>query len=310
MPMTRHCFVFPGQGAQRATMGKQVALAHPDTAGMVFATADAILGFSISQLCFDGSDQELSETEITQPAIFTTSVAILSVLRSKSVHPAAVAGHSVGEYAALVAAEAIRFEDALPVVRRRGELMAAAASKTPGAMAAIIGLESAEVEAVCQEAQRDGVAEPSNINGTRQIVISGETKAVQTAMRLAKERGAKAIQLKVSAPFHCSLMAPIQAEFKSALDALDIQSPRVPVIANATGGYVTSAAEVRQALIDQLASPVRWTATINLLLATANPSFLEIGPGKVLSGLIRAIDPNARTHPVATPDDIEQVVAE
>jgi [acyl-carrier-protein] S-malonyltransferase len=303
-------FVFPGQGAQKTGMGKDVAGAYPNLAGAVFRAADDILGFSISDLCFHGPDERLAQTEITQPALFTTCVALLSVLSDRGVAPAATAGHSVGEYAALVAARSVTFEEALPVVRLRGELMAAAVMETPGSMAAIMGLDADVVNRICREASTKGTVEPSNINGPLQIVVSGETEAVLEAIDIAKREGGRAIRLKVSAPFHCSMMEPVRAALEPAIRNLTVVDPEVPVIANATGGYVGTQAEIRSALLDQVAAPVRWTDTVSLLLSEGHRSFLEIGPGKVLTGLIRAIDPDASIMSVATPDDVEQVVTQ
>jgi [acyl-carrier-protein] S-malonyltransferase len=308
--MTGPVFVFPGQGAQKVGMGKQLAEAYPESVGAVYATADAVLGFSVSKLCFEGPNEALGQTENTQPALFATSVATLSAVRAAGIEARAAAGHSVGEYAALVAAGAITFEDALPVVRLRGELMAAAVAGNPGAMAAIIGLPASEVKAICNLASEHGTVEPANINGPTQVVISGETAAVMAAMELAKERGGRAIRLNVSAPFHCSLMEPVRSEMEPALAALPITDPAIPVVANATGRYVTTANEVRSALLDQLASPVRWTDSVALLVREGLNSCIEIGPGRVLSGLIRSIDPDVRTTTVSTPRDIEQLIAQ
>ena len=280
-------FLFPGQGSQTPGMGKEVAEAYPDIAGAVFRIADEILGFSLSRCCFEGPAEALAQTEITQPALFTTSVAILRVLEARGVAPAAAAGHSVGEYAALVAAGSFSFEDGLPVVRRRGELMAEAVAQTPGAMAAIIGLDRETIESICHEASSSGVVEPSNLNAPTQIVISGHTDAVLAAMEAAVERGGRSIRLNVSAPFHCSLMAPVTNALAQSLDSLAITAPTIPVYANATAEPVTSPAAVRQALLDQIESPVKWTDTMVHLLEVPSASFLEIGPGRVLAGLMR-----------------------
>ena len=290
-------------------MGRELAEAYP-IAAAIFQKADEILGFPLSKLCFEGTDEDLTPTEVTQPALFTTSVATLSVLTQKGVQPEAAAGHSVGEYAALVAAGAIDFEDGLRVVRLRGELMAAAVAATPGAMAAIIGLEAEDVEAICHEVSALGVAEPSNLNAPTQIVISGQTEAIVQAMEEAKERGGKAIRLNVSAPFHCSLMAPVSRELRPAIEAMPVRRPHITMVANATARPVTSPDEIREALVDQIESPVRWVETMRYFLDHGQRSFLEVGPGKVLAGLARAIDRQAAVTGISTSDDIDKLIAE
>ena len=303
-------FLFPGQGAQKVGMGKEVAEAFPDTAGRIFARADEILGIPLSSFCFEGPDEELARTEITQPALLTTSVAILSVLKRLGIEPLAAAGHSVGEYAALVSTGAIAFDDALPVVRLRGQLMAQAVAETPGAMAAIMGLDFDQVEAVCHEASARGVVEPSNLNTPTQVVISGQTEAVLEAMESAKEQGGKAVRLNVSAPFHCSLMAPVRDALAPAVEAMPVHVPIAPVIANATALPVSEPERIREALLDQIESPVRWTDTMRYFLNHGQDSFLEVGPGKVLAGLFRSMDRAVQVTGVGTPSDIEQLIAE
>jgi len=303
-------FLFPGQGAQKVGMGKEVAEAFPDTAGRIFARADEILGIPLSSFCFEGPDEELARTEITQPALLTTSVSILSVLKRLGIEPLAAAGHSVGEYAALVSTGAIAFDDALPVVRLRGQLMAQAVAETPGAMAAIMGLDFDQVEAVCHEASARGVVEPSNLNTPTQVVISGQTEAVLEAMESAKEQGGKAVRLNVSAPFHCSLMAPVRDALAPAVEAMPVHVPIAPVIANATALPVSEPERIREALLDQIESPVRWTDTMRYFLNHGQDSFLEVGPGKVLAGLFRSMDRAVQVTGVGTPSDIEQLIAE
>ncbi|HZT96199.1 MAG TPA: ACP S-malonyltransferase [Chloroflexota bacterium] len=283
-------FLFPGQGSQRAGMGKDIAEAYPDVAGRTFHTADEVLGLPISRLCFEGPEDMLLRTENTQPALFTTSVALLRVLKHLGLGPQAAAGHSVGEYAALVAAGAIEFEDALPVVRRRGELMANAVEETPGAMAALIGADPEAVADICGEASVSGIVEPSNINAPNQIVVSGEVSAVDRVQEIAKSRGIRAVRLNVSAPFHCRLMEPVRAQLEPSLMALRVLDPEIPVVANATGDYVTTASEIRSALLDQLAAPVLWSRSMERLLRDGYSKFVEVGPGRVLAGLMRALD--------------------
>jgi len=298
-------FVFPGQGAQKPGMGREVAERYPEAA-RIFREADEILGFPVSRLCFEGPADELVRTENTQPALFTTSVAVLRAV-SNHMAPAAVAGHSVGEYAALVAAGAVSFEDALPVVRLRGELMADAVENTPGGMAALMGASEAMAGEICRDASTAGLVEPSNLNSPTQIVVSGESPAVARAVEVAKSRGVRAVRLNVGAPFHCSLMKPVQSGLEPALNALPIHTPDVPVVANATGDYVQSAEEIRAALLSQVVKPVLWTASIERMNAEGLHRFVEIGPGRVLSGLVASIDPGAETVAVGTPDDVEKL---
>lgn len=286
-------FVFPGQGSQKVGMGKAVAEAYPDIKTRYFDRADEILGFSISELCFDGPDEELVKTENQQPAIFLVSCALHDVLRQRGVQPQAVAGHSLGEYSALVAAGCFPFDVGLRLTRRRGELMAQVAARTGGIMAAIIGLSSGDVEAICREASANGIAEVANFNSPAQTVISGEETGIRRAMELAQERGAsRVVQLNVSAPFHCSLMDPLAREFAPVLDSVPVAGPGVPVVANVTADYERSGDEVKRNLIAQLASSVRWTESMQRLIADGYDTFVEVGPGRVLSGLMRQIDPN------------------
>ncbi len=289
-------------------MGQDLVEHFPDIAGATYERADEILGFSISALCFQGPEEKLTATQNTQPALFVTCVAILRVLISLGIRPAATAGHSVGEYAALVAADAVEFEQALGVVRRRGELMAQAVELTPGAMAAVIGLSIQEVVEVCKVTSAVGVVEPSNINAPNQIVVSGEVDAIQAAMQEVQHRGARAIKLNVSAPFHCSLMEPVRARLEPELRALSITEPSIEVVANATGEYVRTPQEIRQALLDQLAAPVLWTQSMQRLIADGYTEFIEAGPGRVLAGLMRSVDRSASVRSAGTADDVAKVV--
>lgn len=289
-------------------MGRDLAEAYPDQAGTVYERADEILGFSISELCFEGPEEDLVQTDNTQPALFVTSVAILSVLTALGMHPVAAAGHSVGEYAALVAANSLGFDEALPVVRKRGELMARASQQAPGTMAALVGLNVDQVQAICLSAGAVGLVEPSNLNAPSQIVISGENAAIDAAIKFAEEAGARAVRLNVSAPFHCSLMEPVRDEFESTLLQLSIQTPSIPVVSNATGEYARTAEDVRSALLDQLSAPVRWTQSMLLLRSDGYDSFVEVGPGRVLSGLMRSIDRSANTASAGSLADITKLV--
>jgi len=301
-------FVFPGQGAQHAGMGKALAAAsHP--ARQIFARADAALGFALSALCWDGPEETLRQTENTQPAILATSVACLAALQAHGVAPSLVAGLSVGEYAALVCAQALRLEDALAVVRRRGILMQEAAAGRQTAMAAILGLREPAVVQVCREAAFRGVVEPSNFNSPDQIVIAGDADAVHEAVRLAKAAGAKrAVLLPVSAPFHTSLMRSASVKLAEVLAGVTISAPVIPVVSNVTAQPIRQPAEIRRLLVEQVASPVRWDASVSAMAAEGVDTFVEIGPGTTLSGLIRKTVPSARVTNVNDPASLQAVV--
>jgi [acyl-carrier-protein] S-malonyltransferase len=283
-------FLFPGQGSQVIGMGKELAEKYP-VARQTFEEADEALSYKLSQLCFDGPEEKLRLTEITQPAILTTSVAALRVLREKGVNSSFVAGHSLGEYSAHVAAGTMTFPDALRTVRNRGKYMQEAVPVGVGAMAAILGMDLEKVAAVCADAAQGEVCDPANINSAEQIVISGHTAAVGRATKLASERGAKrAIMLSVSAPFHCSLMKPAQDRLAVDLQSLGFQTPVVPVVCNVDAGLIEDADRARDALVRQVTGAVKWDPSIRLLIAEGIQIFVEVGPGKVLCGLMRQID--------------------
>jgi [acyl-carrier-protein] S-malonyltransferase len=301
-------FVFPGQGAQYAGMGKAVA-ASSARARQVFARADAALGFALSALCWEGPEEALRQTENTQPAILATSVACLAALEAHGVSPSMVAGLSVGEYAALVCAQAMRLEDALAVVRRRGVFMQEATSGRRTAMAAILGLGSAAVRQVCHEAASRGVVEPSNFNSPDQIVIAGDADAVHEAMRLAKAAGAKrAVPLPVSAPFHTSLMRPASRRLAEVLATVTISGPVVPVVSNVTAQPIRQPTEIRRLLVEQVASPVRWDESVTAMADAGVNTFVEIGPGTTLSGLIRKTVPSARVAHIDDQSSLEAAI--
>lgn len=283
-------FLFPGQGSQAVGMGKDLASQH-SVARQTFNEADDALGYKLSQLCFEGPEDQLRLTEITQPAILTTSVAAWRVLKEKGLAPSFVAGHSLGEYSAHVAAGTLSFADAVRTVRNRGKYMQEAVPVGVGAMAAILGMELEKVLPVCAEAAQGEVCEPANINSAEQIVISGNTAAVERAAKLASERGAKrAVMLPVSAPFHCSLMKPAQDRLAADLAKLTFQNPAIPVACNVDAALVKDADASRDALVRQVTGSVRWEQSMRLLIAQGVERFVEVGPGKVLCGLIRQID--------------------
>jgi [acyl-carrier-protein] S-malonyltransferase len=292
-------------------MGKQICEAYPQIRQQFFDRADEILGLPLTQLCFEGPEDELVKTENQQPAIFLVSTAVDALLREQGLQPEAVAGHSLGEYSALVAAGALDFAEALRLTRRRGELMAEVAARTGGIMAAILGLDAGEVELLCREASALGVAEVANYNSPTQTVISGEEPAIRRAIELARERGAsRVIELTVSAPFHCSLMEPLAGAFAPVLERAEVRDPAIPVVANVTADYERTSTEIRENLIKQLDSSVRWSASVRRLVDDGFTHFVEVGPGKVLSGLVRAIAPEASFFPTSDLRTLEKAIAE
>ena len=283
-------FVFPGQGAQYAGMGRDVADKFP-AAHAAFDEADRALDFPISKLCFEGPDEELKLTENTQPAILTTSTALFRVLEEKGIRPDCVAGHSLGEYSALVAAGALKLADAAPLVRRRGRYMQEAVPVGDGAMAALLGLDLPAVQSVCERAAEGQIVSPANLNSPGQVVIAGARQAVERAVTIAKESGAKrAILLQVSAPFHCALLMPAEQRLSLDLDACAFSDLRCPLVTNVDARPIQRGEEARDALKRQVSRPVRWQETIQRLLDEGVRTFVEVGPGKVLLGLVRSID--------------------
>ena len=281
-------YVFPGQGSQYVGMAKDLFEAHPPSRALM-ERADAILGFPLSTLCFNGPEEELRQTKNTQPAIFLHSVALFSAMTSR---PSMVAGHSLGEYSALVAADALSFEDALRLVRLRGELMQRAGEEHPGTMAAVVGLTPETIEEVCREAAAEGIVQPANFNSPGQIVISGSVPGVRRGMAIAKSRGAKIVkELVVSGAFHSPLMAGAQEGLKEGLDLTSVRDAAIPVYANVTAEPVRRAEEIRTLLYRQLTSPVRWEESMHNMVRDGMTACTEIGPGKVLQGLIKRIAP-------------------
>ncbi|MCR4442348.1 MAG: ACP S-malonyltransferase [Peptococcaceae bacterium] len=289
-------FVFPGQGSQYVGMGKEICEEYP-AAKNVFDEAEERLGFSISELCFNGPEDELKLTVNTQPAILTTSVALLRVVEQEGIRPCFVAGHSLGEYSALVAAGALSFGDAVWLVRKRGAFMQEAVGPGKGTMAAIMGLEEKEVQKICREASLSGVVEPANFNSPGQIVIAGETHAVNKAVELAKSAGAKrAVMLPVSGPFHSSLLKPASSRLSEELAKVEIKQASIPVVANYTARLEKDPKEIRRNLVEQVNNAVLWQQSVETLLELGVNAFIEIGPGKVLSGLIKKVAKNAEMY--------------
>jgi len=290
-------------------MGRELAAAFPEAAA-IFERADQALGFSIRALCFDGPEAELTLTKHAQPAIVTTSIAMLAAIRKAHPSlpaPAFSAGHSLGEYSALVAAEAFTLEDAVRTVHLRGRAMQDAVPEGEGGMAAIIGGDRAAVEALCAEAAQGDVVSPANFNAPGQIVISGHKRAVDRAAALAGSRKLKAIPLKVSAPFHCALMAPAARAVATALASLSLQAPRFPIVANVSALPNENSTEAKRLLVRQIDGPVLWEQTISLMAEAGVTHALEIGPGKVLAGLVKRIDKRIAVLSVGDADTIAKI---
>ncbi|MGI6129007.1 MAG: ACP S-malonyltransferase [bacterium] len=302
--------LFPGQGAQYVGMGKQLAK-HYSVAREAFAAADEALGFSISDLCFNGPEEELIRTENTQPAIVAASLACFAVLKQEGICPSATAGLSLGEYAALVVAQSLDFDVALSLVHKRGRFMEEAVPTGEGTMAAILGLSREEVIAVCEEAQRrGGVVEPANYNCPGQVVIAGQTNVVDETSDMVVARGGKFRPLRVSGPFHSSLLAPAGERLAKVLAKVDVRPPSIPVVANVTGDYVTTGEEIKELLVRQVSSPVMWEDSILKLIADGIDVFIEVGPGKALNGFLKRIDRQVRSFNVEDVSSLEKTLAE
>lgn len=302
-------FLFPGQGSQFAGMGKSLAAASPEAA-RVFQQADEVLGLPLSRLCFEGPDEELKLTQNTQPALLAVSTAACAVLRAQGVEADYVAGHSLGEYSALVAAGALSFEDALRLVRKRGQFMQEAVPQGIGAMAALLRLPIERLAEVLEQAAQGEVVSAANLNSPDQVVIAGHAGAVNRAMDLAKAAGAKrAVLLPVSAPFHCALMKPAQERMRAELDATPFHVLRQPLVNNWQAREIRSGTDAREGLVEQIPNPVRWTATIEYLGGQGIERYFEVGPGAVLGGLLRTILPDRRALKFGEAQDIDALKA-
>mgnify|MGYP001168835836 CR=1 FL=1 len=300
--------VFPGQGSQYVGMGRNIYEMYP-RAREIFERADARLGINLSGMCFEGPEDELAKTVNAQPAILTVSVAYLQVINELGLKAHAAAGHSLGEYSALVSAGSIDFEDAVQLVRKRGLFMQEAVALGRGGMAAVMGLDVKTVQELCLKASSQGVVEAVNLNCPGQVVIAGENEALDAACSLAREWGAKrCIKLPVSAPFHSSLMRPAGDRLAGELDGLSINDPEIPVVANVSADYVHSRAEIGKALKDQVYSPVLWQESVERLLADDYQVFLEVGPNKVLTGLTRKINRQVTTFCTDTGSELESIL--
>ncbi len=299
-------FVFPGQGSQYCGMGRDIFEAFP-AARTMMERANELLGYSITDIMFSGSEEELRQTKYTQPAIFLHSIAVATLIGSKDI--TMTAGHSLGEYTALCFAGAIGFDDALRIVAKRGDLMQNAGKQNPGTMAAIIGMPDNALDSLLAEAGREGIIQAANFNSPGQVVVSGDIAAVKKAVELAPSKGSRmAKELVVSGAFHSPLMKPAEQELSAALDQIDIQPATIPVCMNAIAQPVTSAAEIRKNLILQLTSSVLWTQSIESMIQSGITEFVEIGPQKVLQGLIKRIDKTVTTRGVDNAADIQSLV--
>ena len=309
--MNKIAFVFPGQGSQKVGMGKDLIENYPEAEILLNRANEALKEerVDIGKICFEGPEEELKNTVNAQPAILTISTSLYKLLRKNKIEPSIVAGHSLGEYSAMVASSAIKFEDAVKLVRKRGEYMQGTIPAGRGSMLAIIGLEEDEISKMCEKINDIGIVEIANHNSPTQIVVSGEIKALEKLSLIAKEKGARmAIPLKVSAPFHSSFMEAAKEKLARYLENVKIDNPKIPIICNVSADYINNKEEVRTALIKQMTHPVRWVDSIKKMSTEGINCFIEVGPGKVLKGLIKQIVPKSEVYNVFDSNSLQNVV--